>query len=242
MASATDVHYWVLPDKEEPQLLARVRWPDVSEAVSPGCPEWLDDLGLFDLPYNARSFQVSEREATMIAAAWGVALGPPELSGWMRPSLMRRMPADWSRLTPAEKSAWSLERAGKRHRRRQPEGSRLERRHWSRLASSVVPTAITRVFPRQVAAAVGPTSFAIPADKPDDVATALVITADKPDDVVSAVAIAADKPDDARGELTSGKHFMSSAAASADAIHQQGDEVVNGKHSFHDRPTESGAG
>ena len=34
MASATDVHYWVLPDKEEPQLLTR----SVARRVGGGQP------------------------------------------------------------------------------------------------------------------------------------------------------------------------------------------------------------
>ena len=47
-----EVQYLVLPDSVNPYLLARVRWPDVAQAISPELPHWQYDPGLFDLPYD----------------------------------------------------------------------------------------------------------------------------------------------------------------------------------------------
>src|ERR1700722_10346246 len=41
----TEVQYLVLGDRTDPYLLARVRWPDIAQAISAGCPDWQDDLG-----------------------------------------------------------------------------------------------------------------------------------------------------------------------------------------------------
>jgi hypothetical protein len=45
-----EVSYLVLTDRTAPYLLARVRWPDVAQAITIGNPDWLEDPGLFDLP------------------------------------------------------------------------------------------------------------------------------------------------------------------------------------------------
>ena len=47
-----EARYLVLPAGEAPYLLARVRWPDIAHAISPAHPDWLDDPGLFELPYE----------------------------------------------------------------------------------------------------------------------------------------------------------------------------------------------
>ncbi len=106
----TDVQYLVLPDVTNPYLLAMVRWPDVAQAISVGRPEWQGDQGLFDLPYDPSSVRVTPVQAASIAARWGAHLpserqDPPS-------SLIRRMPANWSNLVPAERYAWSLEAVG----------------------------------------------------------------------------------------------------------------------------------
>jgi hypothetical protein len=102
-----EVQYLVLPDSTNPYLLAMVRWPDVAQAISVGRPEWQGDQGLFDLPYDPSSVPVTPAQAASIAARWGARLP----SGRQDPplSLIRRMPANWSNLVPAEKRAWSLE-------------------------------------------------------------------------------------------------------------------------------------
>ncbi len=106
-SDVADVQYLVLPDLGSPYLLAMVRWPDVAQAISVGRPEWQGDQGLFDLPYDPNSVRVTPTYAASIAARWGAHLlsereDPPS-------SLIRRMPANWSNLVPAEKRAWSLE-------------------------------------------------------------------------------------------------------------------------------------
>ncbi|MGO9584249.1 MAG: PilZ domain-containing protein [Acidimicrobiales bacterium] len=101
-----DVQYLVLPDTVRPYLLARVRWPDVAQAISAGRPYWQHDPGLFDLPYEPSSATVTPAEAASIVASWGAQLSDPTDPV---PSLFRRMPPNWSALVPAEKRAWSLE-------------------------------------------------------------------------------------------------------------------------------------
>ena len=109
MSGRTDVQYLVLPDTTNPYLLARVRWPDVFQAISAGRPYWQDDPGLFDLPYDPNSTEVTLEQATAIAADWDARLPADEKARTSDPSLIRRMPADWSNLAPAELRAWSIE-------------------------------------------------------------------------------------------------------------------------------------
>jgi hypothetical protein len=109
MTRAGEVQYLVVPDPENPYLLARVRWPDVFQAISPVRPDWQDDPGLFDLPYSSSSTAVTLDRAAAIAAEWGGYLPSEEDSETPRLALMRRMPADWSNLSRAERRAWSIE-------------------------------------------------------------------------------------------------------------------------------------
>jgi len=105
--AAHEVRYLVLPDVQSPWLLAQVRWPDLFQAISPARPYWQSDPGLFDLPYDASAVRVSAEQAQGIAAEWGATL-PDEDKGSVGPSFIRRMPANWSHLSPAEKRAWSI--------------------------------------------------------------------------------------------------------------------------------------
>jgi hypothetical protein len=107
-AGSGEVQYLVLPDATNPYLLARVRWPDVYQAMSPVRPDWQDDPGLFDLPHDPSSTRVSFAEAAVIAADWGAQLSADETVSAARIELMRRMPANWSDLSPAEQHAWSI--------------------------------------------------------------------------------------------------------------------------------------
>jgi hypothetical protein len=109
MPEPREVRYLVLPDVTNPYLLARVRWPDVAQAITAGCPDWLEDPGLFDLPNDPSSATVTFDQAAAIAAAWGVNLLSEETFHSFGPSLIRRMPANWSNLAPAEIRAWSLD-------------------------------------------------------------------------------------------------------------------------------------
>jgi hypothetical protein len=109
MPRTTEVQYFVLADSTRPYLLAQVRWPDVFQAISAGRPYWQEDPGLFDLPYDPNSKKVTIEQADAIAADWGARLPSDETTHTFEPTLIRRMPADWSNLAPAEKRAWSLE-------------------------------------------------------------------------------------------------------------------------------------
>ncbi len=126
MYGLSEIRYVTLNDDAKPILLARVRWPDVAEAISVGCSVWQTDPGLFDLPYDPSGVEITLDRAEEIAAQWGAHLpdGPSPLE-W-RPSLIRRMPANWSDLTSAERRAWSVEVGRTRRRNR--------RRHTRRLA------------------------------------------------------------------------------------------------------------
>jgi hypothetical protein len=111
--------YLVLGGSSHPYLLARVRWPDVAQAISEDCPQWLDDPGLFDLPYEPVSQRVSTVRATEIAADWGADLPDPASTGLREPRL-RRTPANWSDMVPVEKRSWSLEHVTMVHRPEAP--------------------------------------------------------------------------------------------------------------------------
>ena len=107
-AGAGEVQYLVLPDSTNPYLLARVRWPDVFEAISPVRPDWQVDPGLFDLAYDPTSTRVTLEEAAAIAADWGAQLCS-DVDETPKTQLMRRMPANWSDMSRAEKRSWSIE-------------------------------------------------------------------------------------------------------------------------------------
>src|SRR5580692_4515642 len=119
MSESRGMQYLVLTDRAAAYFLARVRWPDVSQAVSVGSADWLDDPGLFDLPYNPDSVRVSFPQAVSVAAAFGVQLRAEPARGV--PSFMRRMPSNWSDLSPAERRAFGLESGP----RRRPPARRL---------------------------------------------------------------------------------------------------------------------
>jgi hypothetical protein len=106
--AAYEVQYLVLGGSSHPYVLARVRWPDVAQAISEDCPGWLDDPGLFDLPYEPASERVSSARAAQIAAGWGAQLRLDSTSGFSEPRL-RRIPATWSDMVPVEKRSWALE-------------------------------------------------------------------------------------------------------------------------------------
>ena len=106
-----EIQHFVLPDLDNPYLLARVRWPDVFQAISSARPDWQDDPGLLDLPYSPSSTPVSVERAAAIAAEWGGHLPADDDTRVSRRALMRRMPADWSNLSRAERRAWAIEDA-----------------------------------------------------------------------------------------------------------------------------------
>ena len=145
MAREHQVNYFVMLHAEQPYLLARVRWPDVYQAMSPARPEWQDDIGLFDLPHDPMSTTVTLKQAAALAAEWGARPPADVPSATPKPVLMRRMPADWSNLSRAEQEAWSIEfvkpgrRSARRWRRR---GVGRSPKHDARLAGIQVKDVI----------------------------------------------------------------------------------------------------
>jgi hypothetical protein len=113
MPDNAEVKYLVLADRAVPYLLARVRWPDVCQAISAASPDWLDDPGLFDLPYAPSAVTVSFSQAASVAAGWGRRLHAEPVEG--APSYLRRMPANWSDLSLSEQRTWGIEFVGRRH-------------------------------------------------------------------------------------------------------------------------------
>jgi PilZ domain len=112
MPGTDEVTYLVLAERAIPYLLARVRWPDVAQAISARSPDWLEDPGLFDLPYEPSAVTLSFPQAASVAEGWGRQLHPGAAEGV--PSYMRRMPANWSDLSPSERRAWGIEFVGRR--------------------------------------------------------------------------------------------------------------------------------
>jgi hypothetical protein len=112
MSHTAEIKYYVLADRAVAYLLARVRWPDVAQAISAASPDWLDDTGLFDLPYDPSALAVSFEQAASVAAGWGRQLHAEPADDV--PSYIRRMPANWSDLSPSERNAWGLEFVGRR--------------------------------------------------------------------------------------------------------------------------------
>jgi hypothetical protein len=103
--------YLVLADRAVPYLLAKVRWPDVAQAITVGNPDWLEDPGLFDLPYEPSAVSVSHPQAASVAAGWGRQLDAAAADNV--PSFIRRMPANWSDLSPVERRALGIEFLGR---------------------------------------------------------------------------------------------------------------------------------
>jgi hypothetical protein len=151
LAGPVEMTYLVLTDRAAPYLLARVRWPDVAQAITVGNPDWLDDPGLFDLPYEPSAVRVSFAQATSVAAGWGRQLRAEAADGV--PSFMRRMPANWSNLSPTERRAYGLDSLG----RRRVSARRLRRLRSSqaKIGALVPPAALSN---GHVAALAGPGS------------------------------------------------------------------------------------
>jgi hypothetical protein len=128
----------VLPDVDDPWLLARVRWPDVYQAISEAAPEWRSDPGLFDLPYDPGAVAITSEQAEAIAASWGAHLPADDEGAVPGPALIRRMPANWSELSPAVTQTWWIDA---RHRLRAVRETRRARRRGLRSAARAADAA-----------------------------------------------------------------------------------------------------
>ena len=97
-SAADEVQYLVLPDVSNPWLLARVRWPDVFQAISPARRDWQTDPGLFDLPYDPSSAAVTLDEAVgvsgraMLAALAAGERDPEVLAELSKGRLRKKIP------------------------------------------------------------------------------------------------------------------------------------------------------
>jgi PilZ domain len=145
-----EMSYLVLTDRAVPYLLARLRWPDVAQAMTVSSPRWLEDPSLFDLHYDCGAVNVSFPQAASVAASWGAQLRPE--AGAEGP-IMRRMSPSLLEKSRGNGHAWSLRFVSRRHGssgripRLQPAGvkaapvsgaargpeSGLERRRYSRV-------------------------------------------------------------------------------------------------------------
>jgi hypothetical protein len=81
----------------------------VFEAISAAEPDWRADPGLFDLPYDPSSHLITPDEAATLAEEWGARLPGVDDVAAAGPLLLRRMPANWSDPSKAEKRAWAIE-------------------------------------------------------------------------------------------------------------------------------------
>jgi len=118
MRGTGEVRYLVLAERAVPYLLARVRWPDVAQAMSAASPDWIEDQGLFDLPYDPSAVTLSFPQAASVAAGWGRQLHAEVAEDVA--SYIRRMPANWSDLSPSERRTWGVEFVGRRRAPRRP--------------------------------------------------------------------------------------------------------------------------
>jgi hypothetical protein len=103
--------YVVLTDRAVPYLLARLRWPDVAQAMTVSSPRWLEDPGLFDLHYDCSAVNVSFAQAASVAAGWGAQLRPGAAAGG---PIMGRMSSSLLEKSRSNGHAWSIEFVGRR--------------------------------------------------------------------------------------------------------------------------------
>jgi hypothetical protein len=74
VAQPEAVRYLALPDKIRPRALARIRWPDLAQAMTAAHPVWKDDPALFDLLHSHAATPITAAQATKIASSWGASL------------------------------------------------------------------------------------------------------------------------------------------------------------------------
>jgi PilZ domain len=102
-----EMSYLVLTDRAVPYLLARLRWPDVAQAMTVSSPRWLEDPGLFDLHYDCSAVNVSFAQAASVAAGWGMQLSPESAAE-------RRMSPSLHEKSRGNGHAWGIRFAGRR--------------------------------------------------------------------------------------------------------------------------------
>jgi hypothetical protein len=106
-----EMSYVVLTDRAVPYLLARLRWPDVAQALTGTSPGWLDDPGLFDLHYDSSAVNVSFSQAASVAAGWGMQL---RAGAAAEGPVMRRTSPSRPDKSHRNRRAWGIELVGSR--------------------------------------------------------------------------------------------------------------------------------
>jgi hypothetical protein len=99
-----EMSYLVLTDRAVPYLLARLRWPDVAQAMTVSSPQWLEDPGLFDLHYDSGAVNLSFSQAASVAAGWGTQLRAGAAEG----PINRRMSSSLLEKSRGNGHAWSV--------------------------------------------------------------------------------------------------------------------------------------
>jgi hypothetical protein len=100
-----EMSYLVLTDRAVPYLLARLRWPDVAQALTVSSTDWLDDPGLFDLHYDSGAVNVSFAQAASVAASWGMQL---RAGAATQGPVIRRMSSTRSEKSGRNGHAWTI--------------------------------------------------------------------------------------------------------------------------------------
>lgn len=107
-----EMSYLVLTDRAVPYLLARLRWPDVAQAMTVSNPHWLEDPGLFDLHYDSSAVNVSFSQAASVASGWGMELRPGAAADG---PIVKRRSSSLLEKSRRNGHAWSIALVGRRH-------------------------------------------------------------------------------------------------------------------------------
>jgi hypothetical protein len=68
------IRYFVEPSVEAPDMLARVRWPDVAERILSTDPNWTTFPWLMDMLHTSDGANCTPEFAEKLAAEWGASI------------------------------------------------------------------------------------------------------------------------------------------------------------------------
>lgn len=83
-----------------PYLLARLRWPDIAEAVSPHDRLWTTNWHLFNMLYESTGEWVGEDYARELALSWGASFDAVR-------AVLAKPPKAPNQMTPDELRTWA---------------------------------------------------------------------------------------------------------------------------------------